>query len=40
MYETPQRAIAVHHAMRDLANIKSSSSAVELATQARPSSGM
>lgn len=35
MYDVPRLAMAVHHAIRFLANIKSSSSAVELATQAR-----
>lgn len=35
MYDVPRLAMAVHHAIRSLAHIKSSSSAVELATQAR-----
>jgi CheY-like chemotaxis protein len=33
-YDAPRLAMAVHHAMRDLANIKSSLSAVEIATEA------
>jgi hypothetical protein len=35
MYDVPRLAMSVHHAIRDLDNIKSNSSAVELATQAR-----
>lgn len=35
MYDVPRLAMAVHHAMRSLAHIKSSFSVVEFATQAR-----
>ena len=34
-YDVPRLAMSVHHAIRDLDNIRTSSSAVELATQAR-----
>jgi len=35
MYDAPRLAMSVHHALRDLANIKSSYSGVELSTQVR-----
>jgi hypothetical protein len=35
MYDAPRLAMAVHHAMRDLANINSSYSVVEIASEAR-----